>query len=87
MLGNVSSLRTKELVAASTLIQSRSKGKALDAAADGHLIVGSKRHIVLLPLLRKTHLAIPPFCEWIWKVDRNWIYPYPGPVVITDGVD
>ena len=19
----------------------------------------------------------PPSCKWIWKVDRNWIYPYP----------
>ena len=29
----------------------------------------------------------PPSCKWIWKVDRNWIYPYPVPVVITNGVD
>ena len=29
----------------------------------------------------------PPSCKWIRRVDRNWIYPYPVPVVITNGVD
>ena len=30
---------------------------------------------------------IPTSCKWMWKVDRNWIYPYPVPVVITNWVD
>ena len=29
----------------------------------------------------------PPSCKWIRSVDRNWIYPYPVLVVITNGVD
>ena len=33
------------------------------------------------------HPEIPPSCEWIRRVDRKWIYPYPIPVVITKGID
>ena len=32
-------------------------------------------------------VLIPPCCKWIRKVNRKWIYPYPDPVVITNGVD